>query len=347
MKKIILISGLILSLSPLSAQKVVALHHVGNTTLYNTLNAVNDAVAAAQNGDTIYIPGATYTIGNLIIDKSLTIFGVGHYADSTQATGITNLSGEIHLITGADNSFLQGFYLTGNIYLGTVDSNDAVNNINISRVNLNTLYLSFNGTDTNTASGIVISENWIRNSLYGGYTLNTIVRRNLIYGQIGNFRNLIFFNNFHVGYYCNNGPYRNISNSLLRNNVTWFHFGNCNGNYLISGYSNDFQYNSFVSNYTFPIGTNTGSNNWYSTSPSTLMVNCPSYALNYTYDYHLQTPSSFLGSDGTEIGIYGTTSPYKEGGVPKNPHIQSVSIADTTNQSGLLQIDIKVGAQNK
>ncbi len=346
MKTLFLLSGLLICIAPAKSQKVIALHHAGQTSLFNTLNPVNDAVAASQSGDTIYIPGGGFTIGNLTIDKQLTIFGVGHYGDSTQATGITNLDGSIFLVNGADNSFLQGFYLSGNIVFGTSAGNEVVNNVTISRNNIYQIDLSYDGSDTSSATGIIIEENWIRSSINGGYTLNTLIQRNIIIGQISFFRSLLFRNNILMGDYCWTGPYRYLSNSLIRNNIHWIYAG-CGNYFLTNCYSNSFDYNTFNYTYTWPNGSNTGSNNWYLTVPDSLLINCPSKSLNYSYDYHLQTPALFLGSDGTVIGIYGTSSPYKEGGVPKNPHIQSVSIADTTNGSGLLQIDIKVGAQNK
>ncbi len=51
-------------------------------------------------------------------------------------------------------------------------------------------------------------------------------------------------------------------------------------------------------------------------------------------------------SDGTDIGIYGSSQPYKEGAVPFNPHIYFKNIGGTTTPNGLLNINIKVKAQD-
>ena len=51
------------------------------------------------------------------------------------------------------------------------------------------------------------------------------------------------------------------------------------------------------------------------------------------------------GNDGTDVGIYGTSTPYKDGGIPFNPHIQSASIINSPDGSGNLRVNIKVAAQ--
>jgi hypothetical protein len=53
-----------------------------------------------------------------------------------------------------------------------------------------------------------------------------------------------------------------------------------------------------------------------------------------------------MGTDATQIGLYGSVFPYKDGAVPINPHIQAKTIAPVTNSIGELNIDIKVAAQN-
>lgn len=63
-------------------------------------------------------------------------------------------------------------------------------------------------------------------------------------------------------------------------------------------------------------------------------------------DFHLNNPASYLGTDGTQIGLFGGSKPFKQGGLPENPHIRYKNIAPQTDNNGLLSIDIKVGAQS-
>ena len=70
---------------------------------------------------------------------------------------------------------------------------------------------------------------------------------------------------------------------------------------------------------------------------------------NYQFsdDLHLAPGSGGIGGadDGTDIGIYGTASPYKPGNVPYNPHFRTAAIATSTNANGDLPVNIRVAAQ--
>src|SRR5690606_38454734 len=68
----------------------------------------------------------------------------------------------------------------------------------------------------------------------------------------------------------------------------------------------------------------------------------------YTQDFHLKTdsPGKNAGSDGTDVGIYGTNEPTKEGWVPSNPHISFKNISSQIDANGNLKATFKVKAQN-
>jgi hypothetical protein len=346
MKKI-LTSFVLLTLIQLSyAQKLVTVSHNGVTSFYTGNTAVNDAVAAALMGDTIYIPGGGFSIGTLTIDKSLTIYGVGHAPDSTAATYRTELSGTIVLVQGASNTQLEGFYITGNIRLGSNAGDQFVQHVSIRRINLQTLQLSYDGSSPTTSNNIVVEENWIRNELHAGYASGVLIQQNFIAQGFRYASNVLFTNNILFGSYCGGGPFSSIDNCMIQNNFINVGHGPCWGNYFVSGNSNHFANNVTNLNWSFPDGTNTGTGNWFNTSTSAFFVNCPGASFDYTYDYHAQTPASFLGTDGTEVGVYGTVSPAKMGWVPENPHVSTKVIAPQTTPSGDLNINITVGAQN-
>ena len=62
---------------------------------------------------------------------------------------------------------------------------------------------------------------------------------------------------------------------------------------------------------------------------------------------HLAPGSGGIGAadDGTDIGIYGSSSPYKPGNVPYNPHFRTATVAPATNPNGDLPVNIHVAAQ--
>ena len=112
-------------------------------------------------------------------------------------------------------------------------------------------------------------------------------------------------------------------------------------------YSCIFVNNVFNAALSFPVGSNIGSGNYINVSFTNFFVNETDYTIDYASDYHLQTPGTYLGTDGTQCGMYGTTSPYKAGAVPINPHIRSKTVASYTDNSGNLNINVTVGAQDK
>lgn len=353
MKKAIFpLLALFLIVTVINAQPLISVENSGNSSFYTDLGS---AVFNAQSGDTIYIPGGSFNIGNLTIDKEISIFGVGHYPDSTIATFYTNLIGNIFLVTGADSTFLTGFYLSGNIKLGITVSDQIVNNISITRCNINNLYLSFDGSTSTTSENFFIDENVIRGDVNGGYAQHVIFENNIFNNQLWYFNgNTIFSNNIFLYYrllysgsviYC---LFRSISYCLFQNNI--FLATNSSTNV---GYPSNciFNNNVFEENISFPWNvTNVGTNNIVNQTQSSIFVNQSSYLFNYGHDYHLK--STFLvgvnaGTDGTNIGIYGTSFPYKEGAVPANPHIQYKTISSGTDNNGNLNINIKVAGQDR
>lgn len=81
-----------------------------------------------------------------------------------------------------------------------------------------------------------------------------------------------------------------------------------------------FKNNVFNANYTFPVGTNIGNGNYVNVSHTGFFVNESNISFAYTDNFHLSNPSTYLGNDGTEAGMYGGSYPYKEGRSKKSAH---------------------------
>ncbi|MBK8482803.1 MAG: hypothetical protein IPL31_00210 [Saprospiraceae bacterium] len=339
MKTFFLLSVLIARLSISSnAQNLITVQNGTNVSFYTTITA---AVSAAINGDTIYIPGGHWNLGGTIsINKTLHILGVGHDPDSDTSSQTTTLSnGVISLSPGSSNGSISGIKLDqGIVYNNQYDS---ISNYYITRNHMQSLSLS------NNFSGI-ISENIINASITTPNYNNSIngFFNNIIGGQMykfgpGNiFRNNIFLRFEYAGLY-------QIHDCLFENNIF---FVNVQYNLSNAGIQfSIFNNNLFVENFSFPLGLgNDGLNNLFNQPQSSIFVNQTGINFNYSYDYHLQTssPGKSAGTDGTDIGIYGGTFPWKDGSLPQNPHIQFKQIAGATDQNGNLKINIKVKAQN-
>jgi hypothetical protein len=323
-----------------NAQTLVALHHQGAATYFNGINGFVQAYNNAVNGDTIYIPGGFYSSpGNF--DKRLTIFGAGHYPDSTLATEKTIITSGISFSDNADNFHLEGLQVNGDIYFA---NDQSVNNLTIRRCSFNTI--DFQGDYTNPCINNLITQCVIHGSVVGSNAQSLLVTNNIIAGKIFNMntnviQNNVILSNFYTGWpHYSSASFFNMNNSTIRNNVAFTSEINA-----ITGSGNIVKNNVFSMNWNQ--GSNIASGNYVSVDLSTFFISQSGNSFDYAHNYHLSSPAIYVGEDGSEVGIYGNFLGYKEGAVPVNPHIQTKVIAPQTNQNGELQILIHVESQNK
>jgi hypothetical protein len=335
----------------LSAQPgKIALQHNGVTALYTDLNV---AITASMNGDTIYLPGGTIFPVNqsITINKTLTIIGAGHFPDSTTATYRTMINGDIYILTGADGGSLCGVRFNGAIWFGNSVANQTVNNYRFIRCSLYNVIPGSTGGQ-NLSQNILFSEcillcngsAWFTSALFEKSIFTNFDRYG---GSTGSavFNNCIFYTP-NATLDANNSGSANIYNNCIiipmysPTRVDIATNGTIINNLLVS-YIN--------TNPTVYYNGNATVNNLLKESIINSFINAPTAAFSYWNNYHLKQTSlgHNIGTDGTDLGIYGTLTPFKEGSVPYNPHISSKSIGTTTNPTGTLNVNIKVSAQDR
>ncbi len=331
-------------------QNVIGVLHNGSTTFYSTLDS---AVMVAQNGDNVYIPGGSFALDSPI-NKAYNLIGVGYNPDSTVATGLTQIthSSITYITSGASNGSMTGIYFYNtNIYFGSNAANQGVVNYSINRCHFNNNSpLTLGSSSPATANNLSFNEDIFDDYVNGQEVQNCFFSKCFfsvfeVFGQGNQFINNIFSS------YALSGTYYllwNITNSTFKNNIFFYNLNNPGNSYSCSGnifYNNLFAVDTFV----LP---GTSLNNLFNVSQSKIFVNAAGllaspYLYSYTDNYALisTSPGKNYGTDGTDVGIFGTTAPFKQGGVPYNPHIQFSSIPTTTSQ-GTLNVKITVAAQN-
>lgn len=316
------------------AQKTIAVQSNGASSFYTDWT---QAWQNTQAGDTIYLPGGTFNIGTIEINKRITIIGVGHDATYVHDELFSHLNGEIRLLKGADGTMLHGFQMT-NFRIGTNADNEEVKNIIINRCRCTGSFTLGTTTNPSTASQITVDECVLRN-IDGKNAKHVTFIKSILTGSISNFnQNVSFINNiFSHDYYT---LYR-ISSTLFRNNIfrssLFYNASDSPGNL--------FENNIFVQNFTVNPQTdlNTWNNNHFNQPLDNIFVNFASG------DYHLKTTSVGIaaGTDGYDIGIYGTAIPYKEGAVPFTPRIVEETVSKQTDAEGKISVNVKVEAQER
>ena len=334
MKKAILvifcIAGTILSAN---AQLSVALHSNGITSVFGGDTPLKDAYTSSKSGDTLYVSGGNFAAPDTI-DKGIVIIGAGYNPDSTAATQKTYLMTTSSLVFGDNctNLYVEGI----EFQKGLVKSSSIATNITIIRCKI-AGGLDFKGTAGEPTNSAIIQCD-IGLISFQGFTYsvisNCILRNKITYTTRNIFRNNVIL----YGSY-NNYPIVNCFYSTFINNIFSTDTGPCYYNYTCQ--YNTFQWNIFR-NASPALGDYaTDNNNFKNIDLSTVYLNAASG------DYHLleEAKTTYLGDDGTQVGLYGGILPYKEGGVPSNPHIIQKSVVISPENGGLLNISFKVSAQ--
>lgn len=318
--------------------QTIALHSSTGVQIIKGNTALATAYTAAQNGDTLYISGHTF-IPPGSFDKQLSIFGAGHYVDSTLTTGKTFINGNVTLNENADLFYLEGVEITGNF---TISTNHSVNNVIIKRCKINGTFNAL-GNLSNPTSNLSLIGNVLMNRINLENIQNALLSNNIISNTFQGSNGNMISNNIIMGFIWGSSmDYLFFgSNNTLNNNIILWEGYNAN----VNGSGNIFNNNLYVEPTPDYGATATSIGNYTGILQSAIFVNQTGTTFNYTHDYHLQAPTTYLGTDGTQVGIYGGTFPYKEGAVPLNPHIQLKNIAPTTDANGDLQIQIQVEAQ--
>lgn len=321
------------------AQSVITIQHGASTLITNRLDS---AVSLAQQGDYIYLPGGVIGGTTLVqVDKKLNIIGAGYHPDSAVATTPTLITNnntgyaQVVFLPGAEGSSLTGVEMQG--ILG----------VQCSQLTITRCYLKDIHFSGGNHSDLLIEENIIANSIQtidqinAVYT-NMIVRKNIIYNIISAVSGAVFSNNL----------------ILPASNGVWSLF------YFFSGY---FKNNILVGSANYQGGGvwQTDNNLFtadsvalpYHTSSGTNIYNEPisnifkQYHINGIWtrdqDFSLKPVCSGIGrgSDGTDMGIFGTNAPFKIGGLPFNPHFKLIAIPSSTSADGKLNINITVQSQ--
>lgn len=346
MKTILTFASILVIIFNSFAQSKIAVQNGGTPKFYTELT---DAVTNAVSGDTIYIPGGTFTAG-FTLTKKLHLVGVGHNIDSTLVTGITKFISNVTLSAGSDNSSMEGIYLDGDLNFGETTTPTVVSGFFMRRCNVNKIYFVTSDPDTQIryANNLFI-ESVIRSGIVSstiGYYNSMQVQSNSFFNNIINWdigflgNNCMFKNNILILDY-----FRNVKGAVFENNYI--------GKQVISSeiFSCTF-YNNINQNLMSTLShelSNLFRNNIDNQALTDTFVNYTAgVAYSYDFDYHLKatSPGKNAGIDGTDIGIYGGTFPWKEGSVPSYPHFQSATIAPQTDNTGKLNVKLKVAAQD-
>ena len=323
----ILLLGVVGMKNVLAQNQVATLQHNGSITgVFYGQNAFVSAYNASIDGDIITLSSGTFT--KCDISKSIIVHGAGSIADTVTNVLPTIIPDEIKLLHS--DVTIEGVCFTGSIAC------------------------SYNGPNLNNLRFIKCNINYIHNT-YGYHTsiMTNFHFVNCIIKQFGswNFRGTSIINCV-IRYTAYDHPDifnpTNIYNSVILfstdlpiNNLIAY-------NSIISTASGN-----IVTNCTFNncIGIETGETLLFEGQTAQNIMEVDSYddvfetfdgTVSYDNIYQLKNDiaTSFLGNDGTEVGVYGGMMPYCTR--PNYMIIKSCNVAGRTNEENKLSVEIEL-----
>ncbi len=335
------------SITAIAQNPVTTLEHNGETQVFYGQDSFVDAYNASSDGDILCLSAGYFTAPGALA-KGITVIGSGHFPDSVNIAKRTYILSGLTINQGADSLHLEGLYINGNVNFG----NYSISYVKILRCRLSAA--SFSSSESTPKNNCSFEECFIFSGInFAKYGVNLLIKHCIICGKapFGIYTSVANIDGDAVidgniilrdsSLSSGDGFFTYVYGSLIQNNVI---LQSSSGNFLNSMNSNTVQNNLFnISSVDF--GNNFSYNNYIGVTQSDIFVNQSGNSIDYTHDYHLKNPATYLGTDGSQVGIYGSTIPFKTNGLPFNPQIISKSVASETDTEGNLQVSFKVKAQ--
>lgn len=286
----------------------VILQSGANTTIYDGTN-ISTAIGAAKKGDILYLSEGTYA--SFTIDKEILVRGVGEN---------TWIEGDV-TITIPNNATLNQAVLEGVNVSGTITITQPATNLIIRNTKVTDV------TVTGALTNGLIDRCWITGTFnMNNNTNNTTVKNSKVK----------FISAGSLTY--NTCTFLNCNIARRANTTTAAVFTNC----IIGGralYSEDLYLgtmessvftNTLFNTHDGSIGSSSSQTNCYFVKDN--KGACDSYTLESRYDL-----SEYLGTDGTQVGVYGGTTPFT-----LDPQVAKVTESTFTVDTDAKKLTVKL-----
>ncbi len=336
MKKIISLCIVVLMTTAAFAQQQLAtLLHNDSITVFYGVNALRSAHAAAVNGDAITLSEGTFNSVN--ITKAVTIRGAGMFVDTTARTMPTILQGEFHIDVPQDSTYwltLEGLYHYQYILYKT-----AYNPL-FMKCKFKKFQADINTTGMSNARFInCIIEEWhncTNNSVWRA-TGTQFINCAILSTTDESPDRLVNC----VAYVY---PYNATSKTII-NSVVYYN-GGTTGNGSNNSYSS---FNSIgihiKGNNYYDLSVVSGNNLWnYTTFNQVFKTFNGTYSDGINFELKDDIAASRLGTDGTQVGIYGGQCPFDPS--VRNPLIGHATVGRTTTSDGKLEVEVQVFSES-
>lgn len=325
---------LMLSAVTFAQQQLATLNHNNDITVYYGADALVSAHNAAETGDIITLSSGVFNATN--ISKAVTIRGAGAWADTTG--GNTVIRNDFNISAGGDDVHhltLEGVYFLGGITF--------YNNYNPQFIKcyIHSMVMAcYSNQRMNNATFInCIIANWCNynsgcNSIADGTQfINSVVIESDCYH---------YRSDTYINCVLKKSP-QNISSHLLQNCVLYCDYADSvapANNSTTSFNCLYVQMNASDSSADDLFSPIVGHTLWTVRGMSNVFQSFNGSTEGDDFRLLDNIANTYLGTDGTQIGIYGGTMPF-------DPHVTSplirrITVAPRSNANGQLPVDIEV-----
>ena len=329
MKKIILslVAAIVATTATYAQSSLLAtLSHGGTITTYYGATALSAAHEAAVDGDIITLSSGSFN--TVTITKGITIRGAGMAIDPTTNSEPTVLTGDFNIVmdNATNRLTLEGVYCSGEVSI-TAELKGAT-----------FLKSRFKRINTNSSTGKVENLTMIHCKVADGMRMdcrgsNFSCLNSIVWGPsysngdvTGEFINCVVYTG---------GP-SNLSYNTFKNCVTL----SLNGAFPVScTLFNNVGLN--VENYNLFYNVSNSTNSLL-TDYSAIFKTCTNntYSDSETFELTDNAATTYKGTDGTQIGIYGGFMPFDPR--PSNPRITNAEVGTKSDANGKLSINVTV-----
>ena len=344
MKKSLLLAFMLMIAANLFAQQQIAtLNHNDTISVFYGNYALRDAHEAAVDGDIVTLSSGTFTIISADLYKNITINGNGCVYDTINCslpTIITSDHETVYLGKKADQRYnisFQGiFFNIKNLYLR--------NDFDIKIEDCYIKNLSIQDTDKNCTNRVklditnCIVENIYEYCLTSKMIFDLNIINSSIYKYSGDAANSeIFLRNSLL--FLDNHLTINATNSIISR-----HYRSGSNDYKLKSSSNAYNCIFITRGDNRPIyeGSPNSSNMFVENFSDIFETyhNINNFSFEERYILKEEIATSFLGSDGTEVGIHGGMFPFDTR--PFYMVVKKCNVAQKSTIDGKLSVDIEV-----
>ncbi|NNL15422.1 MAG: hypothetical protein HKO81_02120 [Flavobacteriaceae bacterium] len=318
---LLLLSIIFMTFTVQSQPKVITVDNRANSGADYTDLSV--AVTSATVGDTIQIHPSATAYGNISVNKTLHLVGLGHNPAISKFGEVANV-GNITLSGDCDNTTISGLSVnqikTSNPVIDITDiliKNNKINSYVICANNTAIQDWIVEGNIFVTSYVQPYGEGWIiKNNIFDNtsYALHNADNTDSF------LNNLVILANGNFAYIC--------ANPIVNNNI--FILEGTTQSVNLYNSAIDFNYCLTENPVGYPVTALPGSNNLDDTNPgfSFDWANIDDY---YNNDYNVSGSAANAGSDGTDLGVFGANFNFDVDGRPDDyPYMTSLVISNSS-----------------